>query len=109
MPCGSQYQATSSERRRRRRGKAQSVNSQLKFWSEFGSLLNFESNGGETSPSVCAAIVNADATGFRCFMIQLRETEIDALVRMGFLKQETRNDANAHYRGVLSISRSRVG
>ena len=28
-------------------------------------------------------------------MIELRETEIDALVNMGLLKQETRNSANA--------------
>jgi hypothetical protein len=33
--------------------------------------------------------------GLRCFLIELRETEIDALIRKGSLKQETRNDANA--------------
>jgi len=33
--------------------------------------------------------------GLRCFLIELRETEIDALVSKGLLKQETRNDANA--------------
>jgi hypothetical protein len=33
--------------------------------------------------------------GLRCLTIELRETEIDALVRMGLLKIEMRNDANA--------------
>jgi hypothetical protein len=31
----------------------------------------------------------------RCLTIELRETEIDPLVRMGLLKIEMRNDANA--------------
>ena len=30
--------------------------------------------------------------GLRCLMIELREQEIDALVRNGFLKADTRND-----------------
>ena len=33
--------------------------------------------------------------GVRCLMIQLRETEVDALIRRGLLEQETRNDRNA--------------
>jgi hypothetical protein len=33
--------------------------------------------------------------GLRCFVIELRETEIEALVSKGLLKQETRSDANA--------------
>ena len=33
--------------------------------------------------------------GLRCLTIELRETEIDALVRMGLLRPQTRNDANA--------------
>jgi len=33
--------------------------------------------------------------GLRCLLIELRETEINALIRKGLLKQETRNDANA--------------
>jgi predicted molibdopterin-dependent oxidoreductase YjgC len=33
--------------------------------------------------------------GMRCFMIELRETEIDALIRKGFLKSDTRNDTQA--------------
>ena len=30
--------------------------------------------------------------GLRCFMIELRETEIDALIRKGLLAQENRDD-----------------
>ena len=33
--------------------------------------------------------------GMRCLMIELRETEIDALIRKGFLKADTRNNASA--------------
>ena len=33
--------------------------------------------------------------GLRCLTIELRETEIDALVRMGLLTPEMHNDANA--------------
>jgi hypothetical protein len=30
----------------------------------------------------------------RCLMIELRETEIDALIRKGFLTADTRNDTS---------------
>ena len=33
--------------------------------------------------------------GMRCLMIELRETEIDALIRKGFLKADMRNDKQA--------------
>ena len=33
--------------------------------------------------------------GLRCLWIELRETEIDALARNGFLKADTRNDPYA--------------
>jgi hypothetical protein len=33
--------------------------------------------------------------GLRCLMIELRETEIDALVRNGFLKADARTDLYA--------------
>ena len=33
--------------------------------------------------------------GLRCLVIELRETEINALVRIGMLTQETRNDPHA--------------
>jgi hypothetical protein len=38
--------------------------------------------------------------GLRCLMIELRETEVAALIRKGLLKFETRNDPNA-VRGAL--------
>jgi hypothetical protein len=33
--------------------------------------------------------------GMRCLTIELRETEIEALIRRGLLKSETRNDPSA--------------
>jgi hypothetical protein len=33
--------------------------------------------------------------GLRCLMVELRETEIDALIRKGLLKRETRNNPTA--------------
>jgi hypothetical protein len=33
--------------------------------------------------------------GLRCLRVELRETEIDALVRRGFLKLEARNERKA--------------
>ncbi len=33
--------------------------------------------------------------GMRCLIVELHQTEIDALVRRGLLKEETRNDQNA--------------
>jgi hypothetical protein len=33
--------------------------------------------------------------GLRCVMVELRESEIEALVRRGFLKSETRNERKA--------------
>jgi len=33
--------------------------------------------------------------GLRCLLIELRETNVDALIRRGLLEQETRNDRNA--------------
>jgi hypothetical protein len=33
--------------------------------------------------------------GLRCLIIELRETEIDDLIRKGLLKSETRNDLSA--------------
>jgi hypothetical protein len=32
--------------------------------------------------------------GMRCLTVEVRETEIDALVRKGFLKADTRNDTS---------------
>ena len=33
--------------------------------------------------------------GMRCLMVELRETEIDALIQKGFLKADVRNDTEA--------------
>ena len=33
--------------------------------------------------------------GLRCLMIELRETDVDALIRVGLLEQGTRNDRDA--------------
>jgi hypothetical protein len=33
--------------------------------------------------------------GLRCLTIELRETEVDALIRGGLLEHDTRNDRNA--------------
>ena len=33
--------------------------------------------------------------GLRCLMIELRETDVDALIQGGLLEQETRNDRKA--------------
>jgi hypothetical protein len=40
--------------------------------------------------------------GLRCLMIQLRETEVDALIRGGLLEYETRNDRNAIVKALYS-------
>ena len=34
-------------------------------------------------------------SGMRCVMLELRETEINALIRKGFLKADARNDTSA--------------
>jgi hypothetical protein len=36
-----------------------------------------------------------EARNLRCLVIELRATEVDALVRWGYLKNETRNNARA--------------
>jgi hypothetical protein len=38
----------------------------------------------------------------RCVSIELRETEIDELIRRGFLKSETRNDRGAIIKALYS-------
>jgi hypothetical protein len=42
-------------------------------------------------------------SGMRCFMIELRSTEIDALIRKGFLKADTRNDTSAVVDAIYSF------
>ena len=38
--------------------------------------------------------------GLQCIIVELRETEIDGLVRLGFLSAETRNDVMAIRKGL---------
>jgi hypothetical protein len=40
--------------------------------------------------------------GLRCLMIELRETDVDTLIRGGLLEQETRNDRNAVLKALYS-------
>ena len=42
--------------------------------------------------------------GLRCLVIELRETEIDVLIRKGLLKRETRNDTSAIIDGYMLTS-----
>jgi hypothetical protein len=55
----------------------------------------------EPLPRVCSAAERMRRhrerrrEGFRCMTIELHITEIDGLVRRGFLKAETRNDQSA--------------
>ena len=60
-----------------------------------------------TNPSTAASATRSAAAermqrhrerrrqGLRCLMIQLRETEVDALIRQGLLSPEMRNNASA--------------
>jgi hypothetical protein len=41
--------------------------------------------------------------GLRCFMIELRETEIEALIQKELLKPEARNDANSIIRAIYEF------
>jgi hypothetical protein len=41
--------------------------------------------------------------GLRCLLIQLRETEIDALIGKGLLEPETRNDRKAILAGLYAF------
>ena len=40
--------------------------------------------------------------GLRCLMIELRETELDALIRLGLLKPELREDPEAVCEGLYA-------
>jgi hypothetical protein len=47
--------------------------------------------------------------GLRCLMIELRETEIDALIRRGLLNNETRNDPGAVSEALYAFFDSTLG
>ena len=60
------------------------------------------SSGLTTPPIPCSAAAqrmrahrDRRRKGLRCLMIQLRETEIDVLIKRGLLKADARNDLNA--------------
>jgi hypothetical protein len=54
----------------------------------------------ERDPAIMRLHRERRSKGLRCLMIELRETEIVALIRKGLLKFEMRNDLNA-VRGAL--------
>jgi hypothetical protein len=56
-------------------------------------------NEHDAAPSPAAARMRLhrerQRRGMRCFMVELHETEIDALIRRGLLARETHNNARA--------------
>jgi hypothetical protein len=62
-----------------------------------------EMNIGPTTPTIaCSAAARRmraqrqrRRAGLRCIVVQLRETEVDVLIRKGLLKPDARNDKNA--------------
>jgi hypothetical protein len=60
------------------------------------------SSGTATTPITCSAAANRMRAhrdrrrkGLRCIRIELRETEVDVLIRKGLLRPDARNDLNA--------------
>jgi hypothetical protein len=60
------------------------------------------SSGPTTPPIACSAAAqrmrahrDRRRAGLRCVVVQLRETEIDVLIRKGLLKADARNDRYA--------------
>jgi len=47
--------------------------------------------------------------GLRCVTIEVRESEIDALVRMGLLNSEMRNDASAICKALYTFLEDTLG
>jgi hypothetical protein len=47
--------------------------------------------------------------GLRCLMIELRETEIDTLIRRGMLKADARNDPDAVCKALYAHLESTLG
>ena len=62
-----------------------------------------EMSGGPTNPPVaCSAAArrmrahrDRRRKGLRCIRVELRETEVDVLIRKGLLKPDARNDPSA--------------
>lgn len=62
--------------------------------------MSGQSDGGKSPASSRAALRmrrhrERRRDGLRCMTIELRETEVTALVRKGFLKEDARNDRRA--------------
>ena len=82
--------------------------------SQYGEM----SSGPTTPPIACSAAAERmrahrkrRRAGLRCVVVQLRETEIDVLIRKGLLKADARNDRyavrdalHAHFDRTLRIS-----
>jgi hypothetical protein len=47
--------------------------------------------------------------GLRCLRVDMRETEVDALVRRGFLKSEARNEQSAVLEGLYRFLEHNLG
>jgi hypothetical protein len=47
--------------------------------------------------------------GLRCLTIELRETEIDALIRSGLLKADARNDQDAVLKAIYEFLDQNLG
>jgi hypothetical protein len=47
--------------------------------------------------------------GLRCLTIELRETEIDALIRRGLLRADMRNDPNAINEALYAFFDAKLG
>ena len=63
--------------------------------------MSDESDADEATPTPSPAALRMRRhrerrrDGLRCMTIELRETEIDALIRRGLLEEDTRNDLQA--------------
>jgi hypothetical protein len=65
------------------------------------------SSGLTTAPIPCSAAAQRmrahrkrRQAGLRCVVVQLRETEVDVLIRKGLLRIDARNDLNAVVRAL---------
>jgi hypothetical protein len=47
--------------------------------------------------------------GLLCLRVELRETEVNALVRMGFLESDARNERNAIVQALYGFLESNLG
>ena len=65
--------------------------------------VHAEMSGGPTTPPIARSAAaqrmrahrDRRRKGLRCIRIELRETEVDVLIRKGLLRPDARNDLNA--------------